>query len=101
MNSFRKKMHALTLVATMLVLIPASMPAFGAEHGTRDDAKRLAEKAATHMKDVGPEKAIADFSDKTAGYIDRDLWVIVFRDDAQIIAKLWRACDHWQRRLDH
>ena len=54
--------------------------------GTVEEAKALAEKAAVHMKDVGAEKAMADFNDPKGGYQDRDLFVFVYNASGKILA---------------
>lgn len=53
---------------------------------TPDEAKTLVEKAAAHLAAVGPEKAIADFNDPAAGYIDRELFVVVYGPDGKILS---------------
>ena len=74
-------------VLLLLGLIWGSCAAQGLDHGTEAEAKMLAERAATHMQAVGPDTAMADFNDKAAGFIDRDLWVIVFRAaDGQVVS---------------
>jgi hypothetical protein len=52
---------------------------------TIEEAKALADKAAAHMREVGPEKAFADFNDPKGGYIDRDLFVWVYTTDGKIV----------------
>jgi hypothetical protein len=52
---------------------------------TPDEARALAERAAAHMRAVGPEKAIADFSCPTGGFMDRELVVVVYSPDHKII----------------
>lgn len=64
------------VVLTGMVLSPA----LAADHGTRDEAKALAEKAATLLKD-NPDKAFAAFDDKNGGFVDRDLYVFVLDKD--------------------
>jgi cytochrome c len=56
------------------------------ERATPDEAKAMAEKAAVHMKEVGPQKAIADFNDPQAGFIDRELFVVVYEADGKIVS---------------
>jgi signal transduction histidine kinase len=58
--------------------------AHAAEPATPEQAKALAERAAAHFKDVGPDKAIADFNDGSAGYVDRELFVVVYDPDHKI-----------------
>jgi cytochrome c len=59
--------------------------AVAADPATPDEAKALAVKAAAHMTAVGPDKAIADFMDPAAGYIDRELFVVVYGPDNTIL----------------
>jgi signal transduction histidine kinase len=72
---------AFSIVATM-----AGAPALAQDRGTPDQAKALAEKAAAHMKDVGPQKAVADFDDPKGGYQDRDLFVFVYAPDNKLVS---------------
>ena len=51
-----------------------------AEPATPDEAKALAEKAAAHFRAVGPARACADFIDANAGFVDRELFVVVVDD---------------------
>ena len=67
---------ALSLVAAL-----AATSALADERGTPEQAKVLLEKAAVHFKDVGVDKAIADFNDPKGGYQDRDLFIFVYAPD--------------------
>lgn len=72
MTSALKWMSALTLV------LGIALPAFAAdERGTAPEAKALVERGVAHIKEVGKEKAFADF---TAGgkWSDRDLYIFVY-----------------------
>ncbi len=71
---------ALSLVATL-----ATNAALAEDRGTPDEAKALVEKAAIHIKEVGAEKAFADFNDPKGGYQDRDLFVFVYAADGKIV----------------
>ncbi len=51
--------------------------AYAAGQASPDDAKALATKAAEHLKAVGPDKALPDFSAKDGAWHDRDLYVTV------------------------
>jgi cytochrome c len=46
--------------------------------GTLEDAKALSEKAAAYIKDVGEEKAFADFTRKDGGFVDGELYVFCY-----------------------
>lgn len=70
------------VVAALLLLSVAS----AADRATRDEAKTLADKAAEHFAQVGPDKAIADFNDPKAGYIDRELFVNVIGPDHKLLS---------------
>jgi len=76
---------ALATIALSLLLAGS---AFAADRGTPDDAKVLAEKAAAHFKDVGADKAIADFMNPQGGYVDRDLFVVVYDPTGKIMSGL-------------
>jgi cytochrome c len=58
---------------------------YAADPATPEEARTLAEKAATHFKDVGPEKAIADFNDPAGGYVDRELFVVVYDPNNRVV----------------
>jgi len=66
---FLRALFALTLVGLM------STSALAQDHGTRDEAKALAERAAAHVKAVGPEKAFNDFTHDKANWNKKDLYV--------------------------
>jgi cytochrome c len=72
MNLSRRSM-AISFAAALI-----TSPAYAADPATPDEAKALAEKAAAHMKQAGPEKAIADFNTADGGYVDRELFVVVY-----------------------
>lgn len=64
----------------------SSAPAFAdSTHGTRDEAKVMAEKAAELVK-ANPESAFKKFQEKDGGFIDRDLYVFVFDKDGNFKA---------------
>jgi hypothetical protein len=73
----------------MLVLCFAAAviarPGHAADPATPEEAKALAERAAAHFKAVGPEKAIADFNDANGGYVDRELFVVVYDPDHKVV----------------
>ena len=49
-----------------------------ADRGTPQEAEALVKKAIAHYKKAGKQKALADFTRKDAGFIDRDLYVTVY-----------------------
>jgi cytochrome c len=56
------------------------------EFGTRAEAEALVKKAVAHIKSTGNEKAYADFTEKKAGWVDRDLYVVVYGMDGKGLA---------------
>jgi signal transduction histidine kinase len=56
-----------------------------ADQATPEEAKALAERAAIHFKEVGPEKARVDFNDANGGFVDRELFVVVYNPDHKIV----------------
>jgi len=65
-------------VLALSLITMLSAPAFAdAKHGTREEAKAMADKAAALVKE-NPEAAFAKFQEKDGGFIDRDLYVFVF-----------------------
>jgi cytochrome c len=65
------------LVLALLVVGVSFSAAFAAEFGTPDEAKALAEKAATFLKANGSEKSFPVFQAKDGGFQDRDMYVTV------------------------
>lgn len=69
-------------VAMLVALLFCAAPAFASsEHGTREEAKALCEKAVAFIKDKGPEAAFAKFNATDGGFVDRDLYVFVLDKD--------------------
>jgi cytochrome c len=67
---------AFHLVAAAFAL--AALTAFAESRATPAEAEAMVKKAVTYYKKVGREKALADFSRKDGGFIDRDLYVTVY-----------------------
>ena len=75
-----RRLLAFSLAAAMM-----SRAGHAADQATPEEAKALAERAAAHFKEAGSEKAIADFNDPAAGYVDRELFVVVYDPDHKIV----------------
>lgn len=65
--------------AVMLAVVSAGFVAGAAasERATLDEAKAMVKKARAHLREVGPEKAFAEFSNPKGRFVDRDLYVFV------------------------
>lgn len=75
----------MTAAAIALFVLGASVPAF-ADGATKDEAKAMVAKAAAYIKEVGPEKAYAEFNVKGGKWTDRDLYVVVYNIDGTVLA---------------
>jgi len=67
--------------ALVLALYTGAVALAVSDRGSPDEAKALAIKAAQYLKEVGPQKAFADFNAKEGPWHDRDLYVFV-QDDS-------------------
>jgi len=56
--------------------------------GTPPEAQSLAERAAAHMREVGPRQALADFNDPAGAYRDRDLFVVTYDPQHRVASSL-------------
>ncbi|MDR3538233.1 MAG: cache domain-containing protein [Acetobacteraceae bacterium] len=79
-----RRRRAGVLMASWLAALP--MPAFG--QATPDEAKALAERAAAHMRAVGAQQAIADFSDPAGSYRDRNLFVVTYDPQRKVVSSV-------------
>lgn len=70
-------------IAAALLCGMLARPALAA---TAEEAKAFAERAAAHVKDVGPEKAFADFSRPDGGYVEGELYVFCQAEDGTVVA---------------
>lgn len=69
--------------------IVAAMPgfAFAGTHGTADEAKAMADRAAAYIQSAGPEKAFAAINDPAnKDFHDKDLYVFVRSMDGNTVA---------------
>jgi cytochrome c len=74
-----------TLTLSILAMPLIARAGYAADPATPEEAKALAEKAAIHFTQAGPEKAIADFNDAAGGYVDRELFVVVYDPANRIV----------------
>jgi len=70
------------LVATLF----AALPAFAAEHATKQEAEAMVKKATTYLKANGHDKAFAEISNKHGQFNDRDLYIVVYGLDGVVRA---------------
>jgi cytochrome c len=69
-------------LAAMTVLAPAN----AANNATKDEAMAMVKKAVAYIKDQGADKAYPEISNRTGQFVDRDLYVVVYRLDGTVLA---------------
>ncbi|TYQ05424.1 UNVERIFIED_ORG: single cache domain-containing protein [Zoogloea ramigera] len=74
----------LVAASCLLLLMSSSRAADGG--ATRADAEAMVKKAVAHVKSAGDAKAYADFTGKTPQFVDRDLYIVVYRNDGTVLA---------------
>jgi cytochrome c len=77
-------MKRFLLLALLAICVPWSTASAG-DRATPDEAKVMAEKAATYLKDNGFDKACPVFHAKDGGFQDRDLYVTVQDSKANMV----------------
>ncbi|OIR07217.1 cache domain protein [mine drainage metagenome] len=55
-------------------------------HGTADEAKALVAKGLAHIKEVGVDRAAADFTAHGGGWQEKDLYIIIIKFDGTMVA---------------
>jgi cytochrome c len=73
-------------VAAVFLLIAAPLRAEPCPTATLDAAKTLAERAAAHLAEAGPDVALPRFMDRNGGFVAGDLYVFVFDFDGVLRA---------------
>lgn len=72
------------LIALLAAVV--SVSAYAAEFGTAKEAEAMVAKAVAHIKSAGKDKAYADFTGKKAGWVDRDLYVVVYDLNGKVLS---------------
>jgi cytochrome c len=81
--------HLARAATVVLIVTPLASGTAGAQtsaRGTPEEAKALAERAAAHLRDVGPERALADFNDPRGDFRDRDLGVVTYDGQRRVVS---------------
>ncbi len=79
--NFRQILHL-----ALLVGLGFTLSAFAVERGTPAEAKAMVEHAVAHVKEVGNEKAFADFTSAGGEWHKKDLYVFVVQFDGLTLA---------------
>jgi signal transduction histidine kinase len=75
-------MHILGAV----LLVALVGPVLAAQPATKDEAMGLVKDAIASIKKNGPDAAYAEISNKSGKFVDRDLYVVVYRLDGHVLA---------------
>lgn len=60
--------------------------ASAADGANKDEAVAMVKKAVSFIKEKGADKAYPEFTGKAPGFIDRDLYVVVYQLDGKVLA---------------
>lgn len=82
MNNWSMKLLVLGVSAMLAVTGSAA----AGEGAGKDDAIAMVKKAVTFIKEQGADKAYSEFTGKAAGFVDRDLYVVVYQLDGKVLA---------------
>ncbi len=61
-------------------------PAFAKEGASKEEATAMVKKGVAFIKSNGKEKSYAEFTNKTGGFVDRDLYLVVYGMDGTVRA---------------
>jgi hypothetical protein len=78
--------QALAVLGLGLAFLGAAAAAPGAERATPKEAEAMVKKGIAHLKAHPREKAFADISNKKGAFVDRDLYLVVYRIDGTNLA---------------
>ncbi len=82
MNNWSTKV----LISGMTAMFICAGAAVAADGAGKDDAIAMVKKAVGFIKEQGADKAYGEFTGKAAGFIDRDLYVVVYQLDGKVLA---------------
>ena len=74
------------LLACATLFAGSIVSSVAAERATKDEAVAMVKKAVAFIKQQGSEKAYAEISNKKGQFIDRDLYIVVYRLDGHVLA---------------
>jgi cytochrome c len=74
------------LLACAILFAGSIDSSVAAERATKDEAVAMVMKAVAFIKQQGSEKAYAEISNKKGQFIDRDLYIVVYRLDGHVLA---------------
>ena len=82
MNNWSTKV----LVSGLTAMFVSAGGAMAADGANKDEAIAMVKKAVSFIKEKGADKAYPEFTGKAAGFVDRDLYVVVYQLDGKVLA---------------
>ncbi len=82
MNNWSTKV----LVSGLTAMFVSAGGALAADGANKDEAVAMVKKAVSFIKEKGADKAYPEFTGKAAGFVDRDLYVVVYQLDGKVLA---------------
>ena len=79
-------MRSIWVLIGALCAMLAIGPATAADRATREEAMAMVKRAVAYIKSAGPEKAYAEITDRNGQFVDRDLYILVYRLDGRVLA---------------
>jgi cytochrome c len=79
-------MKKLKIAAAIAFLCASGVSAWSANTATKEEAVAMVQKAVAFIKDQGPAKAYPVIDDKTGQFVDRDLYIVVYGLDGEVLA---------------
>jgi cytochrome c len=79
-------MKKLKIAAAIAILCVSGFSAWSANTATKEEAVAMVQKAVAFIKQQGPDKAYPEIDNKTGQFVDRDLYVVVYRLDGEVLA---------------
>jgi cytochrome c len=79
-------LRALSVGSLLLTISFGCLAQDKAAKASADEAMAMVKKAVALIKDGGADKAYPAFDDKQGGFIDRDLYIVVYGLDGKVLA---------------
>lgn len=79
-------MKKLKIATAIALFCASSVPAWSASTATKDEAIAMVKKAVAYIKQQGPDKAYPEIDNKTGQFVDRDLYIVVYGLDGEVLA---------------
>ena len=79
-------MRSIWMLTGALCAMLAAQAAGAADRATKDEAVTMVKKAVAYIKSAGPQKAYDEITDRKGQFVDRDLYIVVYRLDGQVLA---------------